>query len=302
MAALRAMPRRIINCLSEQKASLNPLPYIVIENLPKDEEVLTTPDAQIFTPSAKKGFISENLAIAVGALIGEPYSIVHEGQNVVNNLIPSLETKKEYTGLGSEVELDFHIENAALKYMGDRNFSPSGLVLTGVRHDPKGPLTRVADAREALRTLSEDDINQLSQPLYRIKVPYRWRLSMPGEMQETSLVPLIQGNIDLPEVAAVFYPDMVIPENEVAASAFENFYDAIRKVSFGIDICPGRLIYVDNRFTLHSRDAFKPSLDESGRPLRWVQRVIVASNLWNHRNLNQVKERVFEPVLEPVLV
>lgn len=294
------MPRRIIECLNEQKASLNPRPYIVLENLPVDDNVFTTPDPQTFTPSAKSGFISENLAIAVASLIGEPYSMFHEGHDIVNNLIPSIEAKREYTGLGSEVELDFHIENAALKFMGDRNFSPCGLLLTGVRHDPEQPLTRIADAREALRLLAQSDIDQLSQPLYRIKVPYRWRSSIPGEMQKTDLVPIIQGDINRPEVAVAFYPDMVIPVNDLAAIALRNFHEAIREVSFGIDVAPGRLIYIDNRFTLHSRDSFNPSFDEAGRPLRWVQRVIVAPDLWNHRNLNQVKDRVFKPDFEHV--
>ncbi|MEC3196179.1 TauD/TfdA family dioxygenase [Bacillus cereus] len=296
MAALRAMPSRIIDCLNEQKASLKPMPYIILENLPVDKNVTSTPEPQIVDPDVKSGFISENLAIAVGSLIGEPYSMLHEGHNIVNNLIPSVEAKREYTGLGSEVELDFHIENAALKFMGDKNFSPCGLLLTGVRHDPQKPLTRIADGREALRLLSQSDIDLLCQPLYKIKVPYRWRLSIPGEMQETHLVPLIQGSIELPEIAAAFYPDMVLPANDLAATALRNFHEAIRKVSFGLDVSPGRLVYIDNRFTFHSRDAFEPSFDQSGRPFRWVQRVIVAPNLWNHRNLAQVKDRVFKPI------
>lgn len=301
-AASQAFPQRIRECLNHQRSSLKPLPYIILENLPVDDEIVFTPHPQEFTPEAKTGFISENLAIAVGSLIGEPYSMLHEGHNIVNNLIPSVKAKKEYTGLGSEVELDFHIENAALKFMGDNNFSPCGLVLTGVRHDPQKPLTRVSDAREALKLLSEQDVNLLSEPLFHIKVPYRWRLSIPGELQETELVPLIQGDIDFPEVAVAFYPDMVRSDNPQATIALQRFHEAIRKVSFGVDVAPGRLVYVDNRFSLHSRDQFDPTFDSTGNPYRWVQRVIVAPNLWNHRNLDQVKDRVFNPIFEPALV
>lgn len=302
MTALRAMPRRIIEILNKQKASLNPCPYLIFENLPTDENVEFTPKPEEFTPSAKSGFISENLAIAIGSLVGEPYSIFHEGHDIVNNLIPSKAAKKEYTGLGSGVELDFHIENAALKYMGDRNFSPSGLILTGVRHDPNGPLTRVSDAREALCLLTEEDIELLRSPLYRLRVPFRWRAAMPGDLQETELVPLIQGDTELPEIAVAFYPDMVVAETEQALKALNNFHKAIDEVSFGVDITLGKLIYIDNRFTLHSRDSFEPTFDNQGNPLRWVQRVIIAPSLWNHRNLKQEKERVFKPGAEPVLV
>jgi hypothetical protein len=45
--------------------------------------------------------------MAFASLIGEPYSILFEGGDIVNNLIPTKRAKREYTGLGSEVELDF---------------------------------------------------------------------------------------------------------------------------------------------------------------------------------------------------
>ena len=295
--AMRILPNNIVEILSQQKTALKAAPYIIFENLPTDEEIKFTPDSQIIPSDAKSGFISENLLIAIGSLVGEPYSMFHEGRNIVNNLIPSLKAKKEYTGLGSEFELDFHIENAALKFMGSNNFSPTGLLLTGVNNDPKKPLTRLSDARKALSILSVEDISLLKQPLYQIKVPYRWRIDTPVELQETSPSPIIIGNADLPEVTAAFYPDMVAPTTELAAKALENFRSAIREVSFGIDVAPGRLVYINNRFTFHSRDAFNPTLDDSGNPVRWLQRIFIAPDLWNHRTLEAVNERVFKLAL-----
>jgi len=292
MIALTVLPRRIVDALSEQRASLNPRSYLIFENLPTDEQIFTTPDPDVFTPAAKSGHISENLIMAFASLVGEPYSILFEGADIVNNLIPTRKSKAEYTGLGSEVELDFHIENAALKFMDDYNFSPLGLLLAGVRRDPQGPLTRLADARAALERLAARDVECLRMPLYRIKVPYRWRR---GSAQQTEPVALVRGSPDLPEISAVFYPDMVEPTTSAAAFAMENFYAAIRKISVEIDVTPGRLVYIDNRFTLHSRDKFNGTHDEAGNPMRWVQRVFVASNLWNHRNLTTVKSRVFQP-------
>lgn len=291
--ALSVMPRRLIDVLAEQRASLNPHPYLVFKNLPTDEQVFTTPDPQIFSPGSKSHCISENLIMAFASMVGEPYSIDFEGSDIVNNLIPIRTAKREYTGLGSEVELDFHIENAALRFMEDFNFSPLGLLLTGVRHDPQGPLTRLADARAALRRLSSDDVECLRAPYFRIKVPYRWRR---GEIMQTVPTALVHGHLNLPEVSVVFYPDMVEPITAAAAGAMNNFYAAIKEVSFGVDIMPGSLVYIDNRFTLHSRDKFSGSFDEAGNPMRWVQRVFISPNLWNHRNLTQVKSRVFQPV------
>lgn len=219
IAALSALPRRIVDALSEQRASINPRSHLLFDNLPTDEQIFAAPDPNIYTPGAKSGHISENLIMAFASLIGEPYSILFEGADIVNNLIPTKQAKREYTGLGSEVELDFHIENAALKFMDDYNFSPLGLLLTGVRHDPKGPLTRLADARLALRKLSHEEVECLRMPLYRIKVPYRWRR---GSTQQTEPVALVRGTLDLPEISAVFYPDMVEPVTSAAAAAMKS--------------------------------------------------------------------------------
>jgi len=291
--ALPVIPRRIIDALFEQRASIQPRPYLIFENLPTDEQVFTTPDPAIFSPAAKSHCISENLIIAFASLIGEPYSIYFEGADIVNNLIPTKINQYEYTGLGSEVELDFHIENAALRFIEDFNFSPLGLLLTGVRHDPQGPLTRLVDVRSALKLLENETVECLRKPEFRIKVPHRWRSS---NIIQTDPVALLRGNRDLPEVSAVFYPDMVEPQTAAAANAMAILYKAIQEVSFSIDIKPGTLVYIDNRFTLHSRDKFNGSLDDAGNPMRWVQRVFVSPNLWNHRNLAQVKSRVFQKV------
>ncbi|KXU36451.1 hypothetical protein AXE65_04975 [Ventosimonas gracilis] len=152
-----------------------------------------------------------------------------------------------------------------------------------------GPLTHWADARNALKLLGNQDIECLRRPEFRIKVPYRWHR---GNIPIASL----RGNLSLPEVSAVFYPDMVEPQTTSAIKAMENFYKAIRKVSFGIDIKPGRLLYIDNHFTLHSRDKFNGSFDKYQNPTRRIQRVFVSPNLWNHLGLTQVKSRVLQRV------
>jgi len=292
MAAALHLPRRVIEALFGQRASLHPKPYLVFENLPVDEQIFTTPDPQVFTPACKSGTISENLIMLFAVMIGEPYSIQFEGAHIVNNLIPGIETKREYTGLGSEVELDFHVENAALKFMDGLDFSPLGLLLTGVRHDSNGPLTRIADARAALKLLTAQDIANLRQPLYRIKVPYRWRRA---GTYATEPVAMVCGSARLPEINAVFYPDMIEALSQPAMQAMDNFHAAIKQTSIGFDVRPGTLAYIDNRLSLHSRDCFDASLDASNNPMRWVQRVFVASNLWSHRQLTGVQPRVFLP-------
>ncbi len=297
IAAYRYLPDRIINLLEKQKSSKEPASSLIFNNLPIDADVTGSPLFSQTGALFKSGNLSENVICAFGAVMGEPYSIYFEGRELVNNLTPQKNTANDYSGLGSEVELDFHIENAALKYMSDDDCSPYGMFLLGIRKDDGGinPKTFVADARKAIKLLSNEDIEILRGNNFIIRLPYRWRDAFSGGSENTDLCPMISGSIDLPRVSAVFYPDMVLPVNDKAKKSFDTFYSAIKSVSKGIVISPGKLVYIDNRFSLHSREKFAPTYDSNGMPFRWVQRLFIAPNLWGFRNFPSIGERVFNP-------
>ena len=88
---------------------------------------------------------------------------------------------------------------------------------------------------------------------------------------------------------------MVIPVNERARKALQNLEKAVKKVSLGVEITPGTLVYVDNRISFHARESFKSSYDASGLGYRWIQRVFVAESLWNYRFFKSVGDRIFDP-------
>ncbi|WP_245256856.1 hypothetical protein [Bartonella sp. DB5-6] len=151
--------------------SITPRPYLIFENLPIDRQINTSPTPYNLDASCKSGYISENLIMMFSLLIGEPYSIKFESKHIVNNLVSLEDNKKDYTGLGSDVELDFHIENAALKFITGLNLSPKRILLSGIRNEVDGPLTRISVAHLALKLLSEKDLNSLRDNLYIINVP-----------------------------------------------------------------------------------------------------------------------------------
>jgi len=220
----------------------------------------------------------------------------YEGNEIINNLIPYKENRADYTGLGSEAELEFHIENAALKHLSGVDLSPMGLMFTCVHEDENGPATRVGDARLALRRLTRRQRDILRSPAYKIKVPHRWRdtrFGAPPTM--TDWVAVLNGREgDYPDISAVFYKDMIHAEHADAAEALAAFHRAIKDISLSISLKLGRLVYIDNRFALHARDKFTPSFDDEGRPARWIQRVFVSQSLWSYRNLVPVSDRVYE--------
>lgn len=294
--AYRVFPNRILRMLEEQKSSSNPASAIIFSNIPIDEEIYGSPNFSQTGKNFKSGTLSENVLCAIGAIVGEPYSVHFEGNELVNNLTPQHETKTDYTGLGSGVELDFHIENAALNYLTEDDCSPMSLLLLGIRYDETGPKTRIADAREALNLLSDSDIDALYENNFIIRLPYRWRSAFENNRENTELCSMLSGPLHLPRVSTVFYPDMVLPVNSKSKKAFMNLHDAIKRISIEINITPGKLVLIDNRFTLHSRDKFSAKYDGNGMPYRWIQRLFITKNLWAFRGFQKIGERVFNPV------
>jgi alpha-ketoglutarate-dependent taurine dioxygenase len=91
---------------------------------------------------------------------------------------------------------------------------------------------------------------------------------------------------------------MVFAVDDAAKSAYSKFYDALKSIALGVDIQPGKLVYVNNRFTLHSRDKFTPGFDPDGHAYRWVQRVFLTNNLWNFRSFKKNGTRIFLPTAQ----
>lgn len=294
----RVLPDKLTDALENLKKPFSEYAGIKVNNLPIDNRVTGSPRNGETGRNFKSGSLTENLLVGMGAILGEPYSIAHEGQELVNNLTPHKDKATDFTGLGSAVELDFHIENAAQVYQPEGDTSPFALMLLGVREDAKAkPLTRISDAREALKLLSDDDITTLRKDSFIIKVPHRWRTASVTPRDNTGLVPIISGPLNAPRLTVAFYPDMVIPVNSQAQIALQNLHSAIRDVAEGIHITPGTMVIINNNFMLHSRDQFEASYDDNDRAYRWIQRVFVTKNLWPFRSFSRQGERIYNAKL-----
>ncbi len=275
---------------------------IKIENLPTDENVSRPPiEGGNLKKINKDTYVSENVLVLISSFFGQPYSMYCEGKGLVNNLVPAQTTSSQLTGLGAASDLRFHIENSLLRTLTPRDCSPKALFLTGVCQDETPPFTRVSDARPALALLSDEDRHILSRPLYRIKLPYRWRTFRDGFDQVLSdPMPLIKFCPNGMTVNAALYGDM-IGEFETAAAerATQNFEAALEEVAINEIVTPGEILCIDNFVTLHARTPFDATFDDQGRAHRWAQRVFVSDTLDNFHNWEQSDHGVYSPVFAP---
>jgi hypothetical protein len=289
--AYQKFPDKILNLFN--LAHHNEVPHVCIENLPTSE-ILRIP---FQNEIGKNGFLSENIILSFASLVGEPYAISAEGKEVVNNLIPYKETRNDYTGLGSAVELDFHIENSALNFLFKQdNLSPSALFLLGIASNENNPVkTKFADARLALKQLSKQCIQTLKGDNYIISVPYRWREYLPSQKLFTDPVPIVAGHLESPRIFAAFYSNIMKPVSQEAQIALDNFKNELVKISSHAVLTAGKLLYINNKYTLHAREAFTPIYSPDGRGDRWVQRVFTSKDISGFSRIKNLYGRIYEP-------
>ena len=289
--AYKSFPDRVLDALN--LLYNNEIPALVIENLPST----TISKIPFKNEKYEKDFTSENIILTFSSLLGEPYSISAEGENIVNNLIPYKETKHDYTGLGSESELDFHIENSALNFLfKHESLSPSALLLFGVASNPSNPVkTKFVDIRKVLDVMDYEDIKTLKGDNFIISVPYRWRSYLPKDKLITYPVPMICGNLQNPKVFFAFYSNVVKAISQDAEMALEKLRSKIDEFASFEVLTSGKLLLLGNKYTLHARESFKASYSQDGRPDRWIQRVFVSRDISSFYRIKILQGRIFEP-------
>jgi len=250
-------------------------------NLPIDKNIIMPPtDSKNLIRIEKKTYLSENLLLLIGQIFGESYSMHFEGKGLINNLIPVKNSVKDLTGLGSDNELGFHIENSALKFLAKKKCSPKALLLIGVRQQKRPPYTPISDARDALDILSSKDIELLSNSNYKIKLPYRWRINKEYSNITTEYIPIIESDKNAFCCNGAFYGDMIQEiKSEEAKVALDSFIKALYKTMRKEIVNPGEVICLDNRVIYHSRFPYDAKFNKSNQAYRWIQRVFICENL-----------------------
>lgn len=276
----------------------DPIGAIKIENLPTDDEIPAPPvGGGRLKWIEKSSYISENVLVLIGSIFGQPYSMFCEGRGLVNNLIPMKMTSNDLTGLGATSDLKLHIENSALRFLTGKNCSPTAMFLLGVKQDDYPPYTQLSDARAALTLLSPAEIHSLMQPVYRVRLPYRWRNFRDGYSQVVSPpIPLIHEASDGLYINAAFYGDMIAEYGTAACErAAQAFEAALNEVALNEIVSPGEILCMDNRIVLHARTPFNATFDEHGRAYRWVQRLFVTDDLNHFADWETQDNRIFSP-------
>jgi L-asparagine oxygenase len=199
------------------------------------------------------------VADALGQMVGyqdeKSGALVHEVHPV-----PGEENKLENSG--SITELGFHTENA------HHPLRPDFLALLCLRADHLGrAATRVSSIRDAVTTLSADDVALLREPLFHSRYPTSFTRNS-GRAARSGPHPVIFGHAARPWMR--FDSDNTGSDDAAAAAALTRLGGALRTVSRDVELTPGDLVILDNYVVAHGRSSFVPRYDGQDR---WLRRV-----------------------------
>lgn len=231
---------------------------------------------------------SERLLLQATVLLGEPVGYLQEsGGAIVNNFFPQRGQSRAATSDSFDTELDLHTENAF------HAIQPDYLLLLCLRQDPAAEaITYIASAERILARLSYEE------QLFFLNEPYNF-LSDYGPNEKNQRIDIdkhqtvLYGDPDAPFLR--FDPQFMLAFSNRAQTLLERLRAIAWSVAEPIRLCPGDLLIIDNRRTVHARSRFDARFDGSDR---WIQRAFAICNPRFYAERLGKQHRVFGLVTE----
>jgi L-asparagine oxygenase len=249
--------------------------YILIKGCPVDETLPDTPTNGAWSPM-KESFVSEAILLGIGQQIGMPYGFSEEKDGkLLHQIAPVIGKETEQSSASSSTNLGYHIEVAYHETM-----RPNYVVLYCLRSDiEKQASTIVVDLRNALAQMPEWAVEELKKPNFVFSLP----VSFGGVAQWSSPMPVIKGDLSLPECVLDFKGMLAISEDKRCQEALDMLETIMHETENinNIYLEKGDLLFIPNRYTAHGRSFFKPRYDGQDR---WLQRIYLADSLWQARS------------------
>ena len=276
------MPDELFLALLEFRGRGNQDGVIIVRNLPLPSESLgATPPRWDATKPLGAQYQTEMLLIGFTALLGEVFSFqTQQAGKLVQDIVPTKTEEYGQTSSGSEVFLDWHIEDA----FSDLRADYVGLLC--IRSDGKAATT-FASVRRMQIPAEVKAI--LSQPRFNFEPD-----GAHPELQHLALAraPVLYGDQNDPFLrfdALFTRPD----EGDLdAANALDSLRQFIPAVAREFPLAAGDLLLIDNRRVVHGRTPYAPRYDGSDR---WLQRVSLMVDPARASTALQVAPRVFLP-------
>lgn len=248
-------------------------PFIFFTGAQIDDNLPQTPGLDHHClATTKKSFISEGMILAIGSILGSPFSFSNEFNNQLVHQVRPIESKKDsLTSLGSVEPLDYHQE------VGFSKSKPDYLTLLGLKHgnQAENAYTKLLFNSDIISRLSPEHLDILEKPYFILNLTPAFQLT---EIPTPAGLIQKQGNghYEICYMANSKIDIAAPPEYHTKAQKALQALSDITKHNNSVQflIQKGDVLIINNKQTLHARTAFKPDFSKPDT-LRWLQRIYI---------------------------
>jgi L-asparagine oxygenase len=286
------LPQRVKIFLEEYRMA-EPSAICLVSGFPVDDEAIgRTPDhwnqVGADSPTLRQEIFFMLCAVAIGDLFGW---VSAQNARIMHDVLPIKAHREEQLGVGSEMTLFWHTEDAFSPFKGDY------VALMCLRnHDEIETTLCEGDSIDWSRV----DVDKLFQPEYPIRPDDSHLPRNNGLTERTEEDPVVAGLLersrervedlyDNPRKKPVLYGDPSRPYMSLdpyymlldamepeARKAFDGFTAAVDKQLTGVVLRPGDVCFIDNLRAVHGRAPFVARYDGTDR---WLKRLNITRNL-----------------------
>lgn len=284
------LPRRLRAALVDFRLNEPDAAHLIISGYPVDEDEIGPTPEHWNRPDEKHSpaLAYEIFFVLASSLIGEPIGWkTQQAGRIVHDVMPVKGMEQEQIGIGSEMTIWWHTEDAFHPMRGDY------LGMMCLRNPDEVPTTFASMQNVKL---DPKDWETLFQPHYVIKPDNSHQQANAAPEDESELeqvyrrieemkrhpdkIAILSGDPRSPYVRIDHYFMDRLEDNPRAQEALDNFVKAVDEQIGDLLLMPGDIGFIDNMKAVHGRRAFKARYD--GRD-RWMKRINITRDLRKSR-------------------
>ena len=262
----RKAPEKLVQKVLEFRKIGNMSGVFVLQNLPGDAQLPSTPNDGNYNEALSLIRISTIVQLMVTTSLGDVISYADEKEGrIIQDIVPVVGSEELQENSGSCL-LEFHTEN------GFHPSRPRFVTLLGLRGNPDA-YTLSSGIHDAISKLDWETIGTLSRPGFKIK--YSSSFVSEGYEQYSDPLPVLGGSMRDPELCVDF--NATVPLDAKSKHALSLLESALLDGIHGAALDQGDLIIIDNDKAVHGRTSFVPTGNEKNE--RWLRRCFAVADL-----------------------
>lgn len=262
-ACINALPIRLIaELLRFRQMRFSREAALLIRGLPVCGPLGSTPSDPSQPPQTRAAKLNILLTQAVCSVLGERFAFRSQhGGRLVQQLVPTKADAHQQVGTGSQVFLEWHVEDAFT------DLRPDLILLHCLRGDPSA--TTCVSSIEDLAVPGSIATHLLASA-FRVRPDDAHSGLTDEQITTVSVLELLDSRYLLR-----FDPLYMTADDIAAREALQWLADMLPSVGRAVVLEPGDVLLIDNKRCVHARSPFGPRYDGTDR---WLLRCILSTN------------------------